>query len=475
MCELWLHKQRRDLLPEAGAMLEKVFDEGNDVDELSQELFPRGKEIGGFGAKAAQKTKLAIESGQEVLFQPTFRTDDITCRSDILVKNGDAWDIYEVKSSTRVKEEFLIDVAFQKICIEDAGFTVGDLYIVYVDNDYVKEGEVDPEGFFATRKVTKKASAHIPEIRKRIPKALEVLDWPDSIGSKHLESCRDPYDCEYLPCYIEEFEDEKVYAIAEGLSDEQIRAFLERGLLVPEQVPPEALGRIGEVELPGEAEVVKNIDKPGLADKLDELEYPLYFLDYETYNPAIPWYDGYHPYANMVFQYSLHIQREPDADIEHVEYLAMDDEDPAPEVVASMAKHMGNTGSVIVWYAPFEGSRNKEMATRAPEYADFLHDINDRIFDLMHVVKNGYYVDSRFGGSASLKKVLPVMAPELSYDDLEIQEGGEASASWRKLIRGDLTDTERKELQEAMLKYCERDTYAMVVLLEKFREVLQTV
>ena len=224
--------------------------------------------------------------------------------------------------------------------------------------------------------------------------------------------------------------------------------------------------------MPGDTQVVKNIDKPGLADTLDALEYPLYFLDYETYNPAIPWYDGYHPYSAMVFQYSLHIQRESDADIEHVEYLAMDDEDPAPEVAASMAKHIGDNGSVIVWYAPFESTRNKEMAKRAPDHADFLHGINERIFDLMQVVKGGYYVDSRFKGSSSLKKVLPVMAPELSYDDLEIQEGAEASASWRKLIRGDMTDTERKQLRQAMLKYCERDTYAMVVLLERFKGVL---
>ena len=147
-CELWLHKQRRDLLPEAGAMLEKVMDEGNEVDALSQKLFPGGKEIGGYGAQAADKTELAIEAGEDVLFQPTFRTDEITCRSDILVKDEGAWDIYEVKSSTRVKEEHEIDVAFQRIVLEDAGFEVGDLYIVYVDNDYVKEGEIDPERFF---------------------------------------------------------------------------------------------------------------------------------------------------------------------------------------------------------------------------------------------------------------------------------------------------------------------------------------
>lgn len=464
-------KQRKDLAPEVDDALQHIFDEGNRIDELAKQLFPGGVDVDGFGFQAADDTKKAIESGATALYQPTFIAGDLQCRGDILVKNGDAWDLYEVKSSTKVKEEHIADAGFQVITMERAGLVINRIFIVHVNNQYVREGDIDPGGILTKTEVTREVRNEIPVIEPIIPRALAVAhDWEKTPGKLHLESCRDPYKCEFLPCYIGEFEDDHIYAIASELDTDRVKAFLERGLLKPEQVPPEKLEEIGAYKVPHDhSNPTVEIQKEMIQSELEALEYPLYFFDYETVNPAIPPYDGYRPYQMIPFQYSLHILHEPGGQLEHKEFLAEHDEDPAEALVKALREHAGDTGSFISWNAPFERTRNKELAQRLPEYASFLYSVNERMYDLMHIVKKGYYVDSRFEGSASIKKVLPVLVPELTYKNLVIQEGGTASRSWFTLIDPNTPEDEREELKKNMLAYCERDTEAMVRLLEVFK------
>ncbi len=217
---------------------------------------------------------------------------------------------------------------------------------------------------------------------------------------------------------------------------------------------------------------MKKSDAPAIKQELRKLKYPLYFFDYETYGHAIPPFDGYRPYQQIPFQYYLHIQESESADIEHLEFLARSYEDPVPALLLQLKKDIGTKGTVIVWFASFESSRNREMALLYPQYADMLNSINDRMFDLMLLFKfkNHLYLHSEFGGSASLKKVLPVLCPELAYSDLAIQEGGEASASWLTMTSDKTPKDERLRLAENMLAYCKRDTEAMVGILEKVRK-----
>jgi len=468
-CELWVMKQRKDLAPPIDAALQRLFDEGNKVDAFAQKLFPEGISVDGFGTSAAQKTKQAIEAGATILFQPTFLTKDLSCRGDILVKNGDAWDIYEVKSSTQTKEEHKIDVAFQRICLEESGYKVGKTFIVHINNQYVRHGEIDPQKLFTIDDVTDEALSHVSEIKQLIPEALEVTEWSTTPGALHLKSCRDPYKCEYLTCYISEFEDDHVYSIAKELSPDRLMAFLERGLIQPSQVPPELLKSLGLLDLPSEEkEPVISIDKEAIERELSKLQFPLYFFDYETWFPAIPPFDGYRPYQQIPFQYSLHILREPDGELEHVEFLAEHQGDPILDLTKALQSHIAGRGTFISWNAKFEMMCNRQIGERHPEYADFFTDINDRMFDLMQIVKQGYYVDSRFGGSASIKKVLPVVVPELSYKNLNIQEGGTASSSWPVLTDPAMPADQKAQLKKDMLEYCALDTFAMVEIYRFF-------
>lgn len=473
-CELWVMKQRKDLAPPIDAALQRLFDEGNKVDAFAQKLFPKGVSVDGFGTSAAQKTKQAIDSGATVLFQPTFLTKDLSCRGDILVKNGDVWDIYEVKSSTQAKEEHKIDVGFQRICLEEAGYKVGKTFIVHINNQYVRQGEIDPQQLFTIEDVTDEALAHVPEIKQLIPEALAVTEWSTTPGALHLQSCRDPYKCEYLSCYVPELEADHIYTIATDLEPARLRAFLERGLIAPSQVPPDLLVSLGTLDLPGEEkEPVIHIDKDAIKRELSSLQFPLYFFDYETWFPAIPAFDGFRPYGQVPFQYSLHILHEPNGDLEHVEFLAEKNEDPSSHLAEVLKGHVGKTGTFISWNAKFEEARNREIGERNPEYADFFADINERMFDLMQIVKQGHYVDSRFGGSASIKKVLPVLVPELSYKDLNIQEGGTASSSWPVLTSETTPPKQKEQLRKDMLDYCALDTFAMVEIYRFFTSLEQ--
>lgn len=473
-CELWLAKQRPDLSPPTDPALQRIFDEGNVVDRWAQKLFPDAVNVDGFGMPAAINTKKTIATGATALLQPTFMTSKISCRSDILTKNADgSWNIYEVKSSTDVKEEHVIDVAFQRICLEESGIRVGQTFLVHVNNQYVRHGEIDPRELFTTKDITHEVETVMPMVKKEIPRALAVLEWDKAPSLTHVSSCTNPAECEFLSCYFSELNNDHIYSIATSLSKEKLVAFLERGLLKPEQIPADIMAELPDIKLPGvQTEPTLSIDKETIKSELDSLQYPLYFLDYETFFPAVPIFDGYRPYQQMVFQYSVHVVREPNAEPEHYEYLTDEMIDPAQGIATSLKSHIGDTGSVLVWNARFEASRNAEIGERLPEFADFMASINDRMYDLMMVVKKGYYVDSRFGGSASIKKVLPVMCPELSYNDLAIHEGGTASASWATLTDPSTPPEAKEQLKKDMLAYCGLDTYAMIAIYRKFLDAI---
>jgi len=159
--------------------------------------------------------------------------------------------------------------------------------------------------------------------------------------------------------------------------------------------------------------------------------------------------------------------------LEHVEFLAEHNEDPSPHLAKALRDHVGDKGTFIAWNARFEMTCNELVGKQAPEYADFFDGINDRMYDLMQIVKQVHYVDSRFGGSASIKKVLPVLAQRLSYEDLNIQEGGTASASWPILIDPKISETKRAQLKKDMLDYCALDTLAMVEIYWKFLKAIE--
>lgn len=195
---------------------------------------------------------------------------------------------------------------------------------------------------------------------------------------------------------------------------------------------------------------------------MSQLTFPLYFLDYETMSGLIPYFDGQRPYQQVPFQYSLHILESPGAKLTQKEYLHRDNSDPARPLTEQLINDIGTKGSIIVWFEGFEKARNSELAEMLPEYQEALWAINDRVVDLMIPFKNKWYDDPRFNGSASIKQVLPVLCPELSYKELGIQEGGSAQRLWMEAVLDSKHPEDKDKVLNDLLEYCKLDTLAMV-------------
>ena len=222
--------------------------------------------------------------------------------------------------------------------------------------------------------------------------------------------------------------------------------------------------------LAAKAEGKRIVDKDKLNTFLSEITYPVYYFDYEASQSLLPPWDGTRPYQQVPFQYSLHVMREPNGELEHREYLHRDVSNPMPNLIDSLIENVGDEGSILVWYESYEKTRNNEMAEMYPEASSFLNNLNDRIIDLMKPFSQNMIRDEAFLGSSSIKKVLPALIPDLSYGDLGIQEGEAAARKWKEVTLGDVSEIERAKVYSDLVDYCKLDTLAMVQIHQKLAD-----
>ncbi len=470
---LWNRKNNKEIFPEISETKQAIFDQGNEVESYAQKLFPGGKEIKNNFQEGQQETKQHIENGEKILFQATAMVENLMVRSDILKYNEEtkSWDIFEVKSSTEIKEEQHIpDLCFQKITLEKDGYKIGKTYLITVNSEYVRKGEIEPEKLFTINDISDQVENYRSTAEANIPKALKLITQAEDPTVEIGKQCKNPYECplknvcwNFLPEY-------SIYDLKK-ISESKIRTLKNLGILKITDIPDYfELTEAQTTQLQVAKTGTPIINKDTIADELNNLDYPLYFLDYETYNPAIPLFDGTRPYQQICFQYSLHVLKSQNSEVEHFEFLQTEQENPMKKLLSSLRQHIGETGSVIVWNRPFESGRNKEMAEQNPEHAAFLESLNNRMFDLMTIFRNRHYVHPQFRGSHSLKIVLPVLAPELSHSNLEeIQQGGIASLHWFKHVFKNSPEKDRTI--KNLLEYCKLDTWAMVVIWKKLNEL----
>lgn len=464
---LWLYKHRKDLKPEPSASQEAIFEQGYEVENYARKLFPNGVEIEDVFSDGDKKTQELIKQGIEVIYQASVMAEGLWVMADIFVKNGDKWDIYEVKSSSEVKKEHIADLCFQKIAFEKGGLPIGDTYLIHINNKYVRNSEINSHELLAIENVTERVENLRSSVETDIPNAMELAEEPSEPTVRILQQCKKPYECPFIEYCFREIPDYSVYNISR-IKENKLNDLLDMNIMEVHDVPdgfPLSTAQENQVLAAKKREPI--IEPEQIKNILDSLPYPLYFLDYETIAPAIPIYAGTSPYQQVCFQYSLHVLRDRDSELEHYEYLGDGSGYPVPELLKNMNHDIEAGGTVIVWNKSFEMSRNKEMAIMHPEYADFLYSVNERVFDLMEIFSKQNYVHPEFKGRCSIKKVLPVLVPELSYKDLEIQEGGSASLKWLNIARGQIAGEEKDQVLKNLLKYCELDTLAMVRIWEE--------
>jgi hypothetical protein len=425
-------------------------------------LFDQGEEIGNLAKAFLKETIRSRDAKLEVTIEHDFRDGHFEARADVMVfdPQEQIYDLYEIKSATSVKPENLYDVTFQRLVCQ-ASIQIRNVYIVHVNKEYVRQGELDFDQFFIIEDVTDEVDQLKDEVYGARGDAWEVTT---SVSPHEIMTCTKPSEC---PCPGLCHPDLPKYPIYDlpRLSEVKARELRAEGILAIEDIPDDYSLSERQKKQVGAVKAGKAfIDINAIKSELAKLQFPLHFLDYETYNPGIPNYDGYKPYQNMVFQYSLHVYEPPHSEVAHYECLVTEPNDPGIRLVEHLSKHIGEKGSVVVWNKTFEAERNKEMAELYPDYRGILLNINERIFDLMEIFKQGHYIHPDFHGSYSIKKVLPVLVTDhdLSYDDLPIPKGEEAMMAWLGIMRGILSEEEVVTTKQELLRYCELDTMALV-------------
>jgi hypothetical protein len=428
---LWLYhyKRQQQFIPEA---TQKIFARGTSAGELARDYFPGGhlavlEPLPGYAS--AKRTQQLIARGAETIYEATFIFDDTLVAIDILHKNPQGlWDLYEVKSTNGVKPEHAKDVAVQYYVAQGCGIPMGDAFLMHFNRDYVRLGPIEVRQLFLPESILPEVSALLPGIKTTIAELQAMLKGSEpqiAMGPQ----CEKPYHCDFFD-----------YCSA---------------LLPPVTEAAPALS----------SEAI--IDKEPLKDFLSQLQYPLYFLDFETIMPGVPLFDESRPYQQLPFQYSLHHQYEKDGLLYHDSYLAESrlDLDPRPQLIEQLIERCAPAACILAYHLPFERGRIEEMQRDFPQYADGLQTIIDRMHDLIIPFKRDIYRTETMEGSSSIKKVLPALCPEFSYNELEIGDGMTASNAFLDLYYCN-DDATIQQTRQYLLDYCHLDTLAMVKILE---------
>lgn len=480
---VWLEKHDRSKLPVIDEDTQAIFDAGNLFELYAEKLFPDGIALeyttnGNFDFEKYKAlpdvTKKAIENKTRILFQGRLEADDMTCIFDVLERNEDGtYNLYEIKSSTKPKKEHEHDLAFQTIVLERWGLSVKNIFVIHVNNEYVRHGEVDYNEITTTVEISSAVRSIMDETAVQIEKAKAVIEstqMPDPSPRyaglyayndwlkvyKTLNPNLDKYSI-YNLCWpdvkrIGQFEDNKIISIKEIPED--------TNLTVRQRHQVQATKSRKRL-----------INQNEIKAFLNTFRFPLYFLDYETLAGIIPLYNGMRPYQQVPFQYSLHILESPDAELKHKEYLHTENTLPVDCLIAQLKEDIGTKGSIIVWNQGFEKACNNTAAEFVPKYAKLLSNLNDRILDLMTPFAEGWFVDKDFFGSASLKMVLPILIPSLSYEDLSISGGNAAQRIWMETIADSKNQDNKEQIMEDLRKYCALDTLAMVEIWKVLKDI----
>ena len=477
-CEksLWLKKKKPEVLqaPDDGA--QAIFDTGTSVGELACELFGGGERIeytGDFSSQMA-RTKELMGHGAKVIYEATFCFDGILVMVDILRIGRDGLIINEVKSSTSVKDVYIDDASIQYYVISSLGYNVSAVNIIHIDNSYVRGEKFELDKFFSAEDVTeqvKQKQADIPQILSKFDEILSKDVEPEiDIGVQ----CANPYPCDaWEYCWREQrgIPEYSIFDIS-GLRSKKKFELYKSGVVKFEDIKElDKFNASQQIQIRSELSGEQIIDKEAIKEFLETLSYPLYHLDFETFQQAVPEFIGLSPYEQIPFQFSIH-KDDGKGNLEHFEFLAEVGADPRYELALNLIKFIPKDACVLAYNMSFEKRVIRRLAANYPQISNELMAIHDNIKDLMAPFASKSYYHPKMRGSYSIKYVLPALVPEFesAYKDLNlIHHGGEAMQAYEAMAY--MPAKERDAYKKALLAYCKLDTLAMVKVLEKLREV----
>ncbi|WKZ69261.1 MAG: DUF2779 domain-containing protein [Melioribacteraceae bacterium] len=472
---LYLYKNNKELLDPLSEMQQAIFARGTDVGKFAQKLFPNGVDVSPNSpmnfVKSIEQTEQLMNAKEKVIYEAAFVYDDVLAAADIVVKNKDGWNIFEVKSSTSVNEVHLNDAAVQYWIISNLGYKVNDIAIIYINNQYVRNGKLDINSLFKFESVLESVIKKQIFVSKEIARQKKVLE-KNAVPKVDIGMhCTDPYPCGFIGYCWDHIPQNSVFDIS-GMHLRRKFELYDQGIIKMEDIPEDAgLNSNQWMQIEGTLKNKEIIDKEAISEFLKTINYPMFFVDFESFQPPIPLYDYSKPYQQIPFQYSVHYKETASSELIHFEFLADPHIDPRIPFIENLIKVLGDKGDIIVYNKSFEMTRLKEIARDHPKYSDKIDKLLDRVKDIMLPFQKKYYYTPEMQGSYSIKYVLPALVPELSYADLQIGDGGTASLAYESLLNMD-DFIKIDEIKKQLLEYCKLDTFAMVRILDRLENLV---
>lgn len=468
---LWLQIHKPELM-EVSQEDEQRFQVGYEVGDVAQQLYPNGILIDDENLSDAilSTQKAMAEYPDRPVFEATFQNEGLLVRCDLLIPTQRGFRMVEVKSSTKVKPYHVDDCAIQAWVLQQNNLQLASIELAHIDTSFLYQGDGNYHGLFHHEKLDTDIEPLLEQVSEWIADARAVLasSEPDILPGLQ---CDDPFECPFKShCskYIEaEPEQEYPLNIFYRMSGAAIDTLRTKGYADARAVPQEYLNNtqrwIQRVSQTGQAELDATA-----AHILSAYSYPRYYLDFETIALAVPRWAQTSPYRTQVpFQWSCHIE-DANMQLEHAMFLDVSGDDPRRTCAESLIATLGSEGPIFVYFQAFEKGRIRELAELYPELTDRLLALNERIVDLLPIARAHYYHPA-MKGSWSIKAVLPTVAPEISYGDLDVSDGMAAQDAYKEILHTQ-TPAERKIMLENGLRdYCTLDTLAMVKLARFFQ------
>ncbi len=456
------------------------FTAGNEVGDLAMGLFGEYVEATSYKPDGSLDldrmkalTKQYLKEGKENICEASFDYRGLYCAVDILKKNGDGYDLYEVKSSTSPdKHVYIVDTSYQRYVLEKCGVRVKKVYLVTIDTSYVFDGVLDLKKLFKITDVTASVDEEIGGVEDALREAEKVMKCRDEPKVGLSMACHKPYACAFFDYCTRDLPSPSVFSLY-NLRFPQKLALYQSGVRGFEDIVRENVTLSSEICRRQVEYALQDkgayIDKAGIETFLKTLTYPLCFLDFESVQPLIPQYVGTRPYQQIPVQYSLHILTGPSGTLLHREFLGRSEEDPRRALAERLTADIPDDVCVLAFNKSFECNRITELAEAFPDLSGHLLKIRDNVKDLLVPFQKGFYYNRDMGGSFSIKSVLPALFPddpELNYHSLEgVHNGSEAMELFPRLKN--MPAEERARAEHNLLKYCELDTFAMVKIYEE--------
>jgi hypothetical protein len=467
---LWLNEYKPN---------EKIDLENDSVLENGTEVGERAKDLFGFHVDVLfdedlnimlKRTEDLIKVNNIIITEASFKYKNNFCSVDILKKEKNELELYEVKSSTEINDIYIDDISYQYYILSNLNYKIKKACIVYLNSNYERKGNLNLKELFNIEDVTEKVISKQNNVKEKIDE-VNLLDKEPNIDIDN--HCFKPYQCPFFKYCTKHFPEKNIFNVRIMRNSSKIKLYKE-GIYTYEDLLKQDIDFKYKQQIDFELNNKEPyIEKDKIKSFLDTLSYPLYFLDFETFQQAIPKYDRIRPYMQIPFQYSLHYIE--NGILKHKEFLSESGIDPRRTLALSLINDIPKDVCVLAYNMSFEKSVIKNLSILFPDLKDHLMNIYNNIKDLMIPFKEHYYYTKEMEGSYSIKYVLPALFKEdssLNYHNLEnIHNGSEAMNAFVNLEK--LPKEEQNIIRNSLLKYCELDTYAMVRIWEKLQDVIK--